>query len=176
MYVWENQAKWKNRGRSRSADQGGERLDVGRWNERVRAKRCDAVDWKRIWKLFQNGGSFEIVEDLFSQGSHGRPVNLGRGWNIFRVLCKWKRTFSLYQCQHYFKTLAYSLSHPLPLSQRFFLIFLRMRELRSGEHVSRDGEKEKPLVTLDLNLTFMQTPAGHDLTLDLGLVDIFKNT
>jgi len=31
--------------------------------------------------------------------------------------------------------------------------------LRSGDHESRSGEKEKPLVTLDLNLTFMQTPA-----------------
>ena len=33
------------------------------------------------------------------------------------------------------------------------------REPRSGEHESQSGEKEKPLVTLDLNLTFMQTPA-----------------
>ena len=33
------------------------------------------------------------------------------------------------------------------------------REPRSGEHESRSGEKEKPLVTLDLNLTFMQKPA-----------------
>ena len=33
------------------------------------------------------------------------------------------------------------------------------REPRSGEHESRSGENEKPLVTLDLNLTFMQTPA-----------------
>ena len=32
-----------------------------------------------------------------------------------------------------------------------------MRELRSGEHELRSGKKEKPLVTLDLNLTFMQT-------------------
>ena len=32
-------------------------------------------------------------------------------------------------------------------------------ESRSGEHESRSSEKEKPLVTLDLNLTFMQTPA-----------------
>ena len=24
------------------------RREVGRWNERVRAKRCDAVDWERI--------------------------------------------------------------------------------------------------------------------------------
>ena len=46
----------------------------------------------------------------------------------------------------------------LPWSQRFFLIFLRMREPRSGEHESRSGENEKPLVTLDLNLTFMQMP------------------
>ena len=30
---------------------------------------------------------------------------------------------------------------------------------RSGEQETRSGEKEKPLVTLDLNLTFMQTPA-----------------
>ena len=55
----------------------------------------------------------------------------------------------------------------LPWSQRFFLIFHRMRELRDELRDSREaantswrsGEKEKPLVTLDLNLTFMQTPA-----------------
>ena len=46
----------------------------------------------------------------------------------------------------------------VPWSQRFFFFF-PMREPRSGEHESRSGEKEKPLVTLDLNLTFMQTPA-----------------
>ena len=33
------------------------------------------------------------------------------------------------------------------------------REPQSGEHELRSGEKEKPLVTLDLNLTFMQAPA-----------------
>ena len=33
------------------------------------------------------------------------------------------------------------------------------REPRSSEHESRSGEKEKPLVTLDLNLTFMQMSA-----------------
>ena len=38
-----------------------------------------------------------------------------------------------------------------------------MRESQSGEHGSRSGEKEKPQVTLDLNLTFMQTPgSGYD--------------
>ena len=51
----------------------------------------------------------------------------------------------------------------LPWSQRFFLVFIVLVgaawEPRSGEHESRSGEKEKPLVTLDLNLTFMQTPA-----------------
>ena len=46
----------------------------------------------------------------------------------------------------------------LPWSQRFFFFF-PMRVLRSGEHESRSGEKEKPLVTLDLNLTSMQMPA-----------------
>ena len=35
-----------------------------------------------------------------------------------------------------------------------------VRELRSGEHESRSGEKEKPLVTLDLDLTFMHTPGS----------------
>ena len=35
------------------------------------------------------------------------------------------------------------------------------REPRSGEHESRSGENEKPLVTLDLNLTFMQTPGSE---------------
>ena len=47
----------------------------------------------------------------------------------------------------------------LSWSQRFFLIFPRVREQRSGECESRSGEKEKPLVTLDLNLAFTQTPA-----------------
>ena len=51
---------------------------------------------------------------------------------------------------------------PVPWSQRFFLFFTVLvgaaREPRSGERESRSGEKEKPLVTLDLNLTFMQTP------------------
>ena len=42
-------------------------------------------------------------------------------------------------------------------------IFFPMREPRSSEHESRSGEKEKPLVTLDLNLTFMQKPgSGSD--------------
>ena len=39
------------------------------------------------------------------------------------------------------------------------------REPRSGEHESRSGEKEKPLVTLDLNLTFMRTPAVKSVNL-----------
>ena len=47
------------------------------------------------------------------------------------------------------------LENIVPWSQRFSLFF-PMREPRSGE-------KEKPLVTLDLNLTFMQTPgSGSD--------------
>ena len=38
-----------------------------------------------------------------------------------------------------------------------------MREPRCGENESRSGEKEKSLVTVDLNLTFMQTPrSGSD--------------
>ena len=42
----------------------------------------------------------------------------------------------------------------------FFSAWESLREPRSGEQESRRGEKEKPLqVTLDLNLTFMQTPA-----------------
>ena len=48
----------------------------------------------------------------------------------------------------------------LPWTQKFYLIFHRMREL--GE--SREAvKKKKPLVTLDKNLTFMQTPgSGSD--------------
>ena len=42
----------------------------------------------------------------------------------------------------------------LPLSQRFFLI----RE-RAAETSREAARREKPLVTLVLNLTFMQTPA-----------------
>ena len=59
----------------------------------------------------------------------------------------------------------------IPWSQRFFLNFprVRSREPRSGECESRSGEKEKPLVTLDLNLTFMQTPgSGSDLRARIG--------
>ena len=61
----------------------------------------------------------------------------------------------------------------LPWSQRFFLFFIVLvgaaRELRSGEHESRSGQKEKPLVTLDLNLTFMQTPgSGSDSRAPIG--------
>ena len=44
----------------------------------------------------------------------------------------------------------------IPWSQRFFL------EISPHERAAREprsSEKEKPLVTLDLNLTFMQTPA-----------------
>ena len=41
---------------------------------------------------------------------------------------------------------------------------------RSGEHESRRSEKEKPLVTLDLNLTFMKTPgSGSDPRARIGL-------
>ena len=47
----------------------------------------------------------------------------------------------------------------LPTLVQEVFLFFPMREPRSGEHESRSGEKEKPLVTLDLNLTFMQTPA-----------------
>ena len=43
----------------------------------------------------------------------------------------------------------------LPWFQRFFLFFI---VLVGAARESRSGEKEKPLVTLDLNLTFMQTP------------------
>ena len=43
------------------------------------------------------------------------------------------------------------------------------REPKSGEHESRSGEKEKPLVTLDLNVTFMQTPgSGSDPRARIG--------
>ena len=45
----------------------------------------------------------------------------------------------------------------------------RAAKLRSREHESRSGEKEKPLVTLDLNLTFMQTPgSGSDPRARIG--------
>ena len=49
----------------------------------------------------------------------------------------------------------------------FLDISLHERAVREplGEHKSRSGEKEKPLVTLDLNLTFMQTPAVKRINL-----------
>jgi len=44
-----------------------------------------------------------------------------------------------------------------------------MREPRSSEHESGSGDKEKPLVTLDLNLTFVQTPrSGSDPLVLIG--------
>ena len=44
-----------------------------------------------------------------------------------------------------------------------------VREPQSGEHESRSGEKEKPLGTLDLNLTFMQTlGSGSDPRPQIG--------
>ena len=57
----------------------------------------------------------------------------------------------------------------VPWSQTFFLVFIVLvgaaREPRSGEHESR----EKPLVTLDLNLTFVQTPgSGSDPRARIG--------
>ena len=52
-------------------------------------------------------------------------------------------------------------SRPPYWSQRFFFFF-PMREPRSGE-------KEKTLVALDLNLTFMQTPgSGSDPRVLIG--------
>ena len=49
--------------------------------------------------------------------------------------------------------------------------------MREAANTSREAaKKEKPLVTLDLNLTFIRRHQGQDLTLGLGLVDIFKNT
>ena len=55
------------------------------------------------------------------------------------------------------------MSCSLPWSQRFFLIFPPAREPWSSKHESRSSKKEKPLVTLDLNLTFMQKPGlGSD--------------
>ena len=48
----------------------------------------------------------------------------------------------------------------LPWSQRFFLIFLRERDQEeAAKRRKRRGEREKPLVTLASNLTFMQTTA-----------------
>ena len=46
----------------------------------------------------------------------------------------------------------------VPWSQRFSLI---LSPYERGEHESRSGEKEKPQATLDLNLTFMQTPGSE---------------
>ena len=59
---------------------------------------------------------------------------------------------------HGVNTFFSSLDKVLVLWSQRFSLFFPMREPRSGEHESRSGEKEKPLVTLDLNLTFMQTP------------------
>ena len=51
-----------------------------------------------------------------------------------------------------------------------------LRESREAANTSREAaRKKKPLVTLDLNLTLCRRQ-GQDLTLELGLVDIFTNT
>ena len=40
------------------------RKETGRWNERVRAKRCDAVDWGLLKSLFKMAASVEIGDSL----------------------------------------------------------------------------------------------------------------
>ena len=53
------------------------------------------------------------------------------------------------------------LSYPGPRGFSWFSPHERaVRESRSSDHESQSGEKEKLLVTLDLNLTFMQTPGS----------------
>ena len=60
----------------------------------------------------------------------------------------WKKCDTSYW--QYYLNITFQDKNMLPWSQRFFLNFPCVREPRSGE-------KEKPLVTLDLNLTFKQT-------------------
>ena len=51
----------------------------------------------------------------------------------------------------------------------FFSAWDSCEEPRSGKHESRSGKKEKPLVTLGLNLSFMQTPgSGSDPRARIG--------
>ena len=60
--------------------------------------------------------------------------------------------------------------HPpqYPGPRGFSYVLVRaVREPRSGEHESRSSKKDKPLVTLDLNLTFMQTPAVKRVNLSI---------
>ena len=64
---------------------------------------------------------------------------------------------------HYWHTKAVSWSRQWYPGPRGFSRFFYAWEPRSGESESRSGEKEKPLVTFDLNLTFMPTPgSGSD--------------
>ena len=61
-------------------------------------------------------------------------------------------------------------SSELPWSQRFFLC--RERVAKRRRQVAKREEREKPLVTLDLNLTFTQTPgSGSDLQARIGSFD-----
>ena len=70
----------------------------------------------------------------------------------------WKKCVSYKRCRKSFVQVSVVVTKKLRWSQRVFLIFLFSR---TGEYDSRirSGEKEKPLVTFDLYLTFMQTPA-----------------
>ena len=68
-------SKWAARGRSAAAG----RLYVGRWNERVRAKRCDAVDWG----LLKRDSKFSYTLELrFLKNSHETPFYVNR-----RIFC-----------------------------------------------------------------------------------------
>ena len=65
------------------------RLYVGRWNERVRAKRCDAVDWG----LLKRGDSTYFTLELrFRKKLHETPfyVNQELFYCIF-VLWQWEK-------------------------------------------------------------------------------------
>ena len=68
--------------------------------------------------------------------------------------CEWVKNTHNYKrnCKHNYMQSLRRVS--VEVSQRFFL---------SGEKATKRREREKPLVTLDLNLTFMQLPgSGSD--------------
>ena len=64
----------------------------------------------------------------------------------------------MFESQRFMRKKSHSVCHRhRDVSPLFFLIFHHKRELRSGEHETRNGEKEKPLVTLDFNLFWVRT-------------------
>ena len=75
------------------------------------------------------------------------------------VMCQFERYFDMDNRNYRWNFHRWKCYVPDTLVSAIYFDFPRVREPRIVEWELRSGEKEYPLVTLDLNLTFMQTPA-----------------